>query len=193
MGAEKWRVKSQMRHDGKLFKVDETKTSFAFMVDRSGSMWDQKLSKNRGHRLDETRLKFVTNALIATLEGLPNPETTTFSVQTFSGEQISLTGFKDGVMVKNTPEHRKQVKEWLDKIIPVGDSCCRKAIEALEAQPADELFLLADGECSDRSGEASILTHIRKRINVIGVDSKSELFLRKVAGSTDPPGSHQFI
>merc|ERR1712032_614037 len=50
--AEKWRVKSQMRQDGKLFDVDETKTSFAFMVDRSGSMWDQKLSKNRGHRLD---------------------------------------------------------------------------------------------------------------------------------------------
>jgi len=142
--------------------VDTTKKTFAFMVDRSGSMDDAR----QGFQ-GETRFTHVVDVLIDTLKRKV-PQDGKFSVSVFN---TNIAKFQNDALVDNTEQNRQALATFFGDNLPTGGTDLLEAIKELFKSEADELFLIADGGGGEEAQIRALVTGpTAKKINVIGIE-----------------------
>lgn len=124
-----------------FFGVSGEGNNFVFIIDCSGSM------------ADYGRWKRALNELTLSIKGLSSKQT--FLVLLYNNDYVPMNNPPQ--MIPATPQAQEQAIDWLSGRFPDGWTFCSSAMNTALAQKPDAIFLLSDGEFTDRGRVLSVL------------------------------------
>lgn len=123
------------KEGAKFFGVSGEGNDFVFIIDCSGSM------------ADYGRWARAVDELTTSINGLSPKQN--FLVLLYNNSYVSMN--KPARMIPASPTAQKQAVQWVTQRFPDGWTFCAEAVVAALKQRPDAIFLLSDGEFTDRS------------------------------------------
>ena len=123
------------KEGAKFFGVSGEGNDFVFIIDASGSM------------ADYGRWARAVDELTTSINGLSSSQN--FLVLLYNNSYVSMN--KPAKMISATPKAQKEAVQWVSQRFPDGWTFCADAVVAALKQRPDAIFLLSDGEFTDRS------------------------------------------
>jgi hypothetical protein len=166
-----------------FFGIRSAGSRFAYIVDRSGSMQNDR------------RMLSACTEVVRSIEALP--EHALFHVALFSGDGDHITPPHQRQWLPARSRSIRQLRTWIFDVAPSGATMPRSALESVFALPQrpDVVFFLTDGEIPD--GTADLIAELNGRggrviVNTIAFgDPASQEQLRRIARESG--GQYSFV